>query len=106
MLEMPATPLTSLKTEMMFYHLVAGKVLFHRGDNPPEEIHLNTTIITPTPAVPAREIGKAQQALQVTLFQREGMELTITDVFIMSISPLGKMTKSDFVAGVTENQNV
>lgn len=89
----------------MHYHLVSGMVLFTRQNSDVvEEIYLNTTVQTKNKTVPAKAIGQAQQGIQMLLFKREGAEVTVTDVFIMSVSYLGHMTQEAFVEGVDELQ--
>lgn len=83
------------------FHLISGTVMFL--DKSGDEVRAgnfvqNTTIQTPTKDVPARYIGRAQQALQMLMFQKlEDHTLEVTDVHIMSISYLGFMTEAEFV---------
>lgn len=81
------------------YHLVAGEVLFAdpSQDNALGSIKLNTMIVTPDGNVTVRHIGKAQQTLQMLMFQKlEDPNLKVMDVFIMGVSPLGRMTEKEF----------
>ena len=102
----PALAVASTPPPASCYHLVAGKVIFLRkGSDVLEELNLNTTIVTDDGKVTANHIGKAQQSLQLLLFQRGDAELNVVDVFIMAISKLGWMTQAEFVAGVESLQN-
>lgn len=96
----------STKTDIpMHYHLVSGLVLFTRPNSDVvEQIHINTTVQTKNKTVPAKAIGQAQQGIQMLLFKREGAEITVTDVFIISVSYLGHMTQAAFVEGLDELQ--
>lgn len=84
------------------YHLVAGNVVFQTPEGPEQtmgSLTLNTVLRGPTPNVPARQIGRAQQALQMLFFDKTGdPTLQVVDVVIISVSPLGFMTEAEFNA--------
>lgn len=84
------------------YHLVSAEVLFQTADDQPVQgFKLNTTIVTDDGKVTAKLIGRAQVTLQKLTFMKFG-NVNISDVFIISISPLGEMTEDAFVAGVAD----
>jgi hypothetical protein len=82
------------------YHLVSGVVMFKdlETEGAVGEIKLNTTLRSGSQSVPARQIGKAQQSLQMLMFQKLGTELEVVDVHIVAISYLGHMTEEQFMA--------
>jgi hypothetical protein len=90
-----------------YYYLVSGEVMF--ADEKQEGIgttKLNTTIVSDNPHVDVRQIGRAQQALQMHFFQRiERVDVTVVDVFLLAISPLGHMTEEEFNPVVPEETN-
>lgn len=86
--------------------LVAGSVVFNRKDSDAiESINLNTIVTNKNRTVVVKNIGQAQQGLQIRLFERIGPEATVHDVFIISVSYLGHMTPEAFSAGASELQN-
>ena len=84
------------------YHLVSAQVIFYRhGSDVLEQVGKNTTIVTDKGIVNAKAIGRAQQAVQLALqAQFPNTPLDVRDVFIGSISYLGKMTRSEFIEGM------
>jgi len=83
------------------YALVSGKVVFRRNESEDiEEQYINTTIVGDQPNITAVQIARAQQGIQMLLFQRIGVDITVLDVFIMSISQLGRMTNEKFMEGM------
>lgn len=96
----------SATSKLNHYYLVSGEVSFTRKDSEVvERISLNTTIANDLERVTAKDIGRAQQALQMLLFKRGDVTLTVTDVFIVAISYLGRMNQETFLANVEELQN-
>ena len=96
----------SKNSKVQHYHLVAGMVLFVReGSDEIEQMNLNTTLTGDDRNVTARQIGIAQQGLQMRLFERVGPQVEVKDVFIISVSYLGQMTPEKFVEGVKDLQN-
>lgn len=88
------------------FWLVAGCVVFTRqGEDTVETISLNTMITNKIEQVTARHVGRAQQSLQMLLFQRLGVEIQVHDVFIISVSYLGRMSTEAFNEGVGELTN-
>jgi hypothetical protein len=84
------------------YFLVSARLLFQQdADSAWEEVYLNTTIASDQPQVIAKQIGRAQQGLQMLLFEKRG-PVKVADVFIMAISKLGFMTEKEFIAGLEE----
>lgn len=92
--------------EAKHYYLVSGKILFADPENA-EAIgttELNTPIVLSEPKVTAKAIGRAQQALQMSFFQRvNNPNLVVGDVFIIGISYLGQMTDAEFTKDMVAN---
>lgn len=84
------------------YYLISTYVIFRRkGADAPEQMGLNTTITSDKQAVIAKDIGRAQQSVQMALHQRLPGEIEdVIDVFIVNVSYLGKMSQRDFIAGM------
>ncbi len=88
--------------DKLHYHLVSGVVIFRDPEAPNAaavgEMRLNTTLRSDSQYVPARQIGKAQQSLQMLMYTRlDDTSLEVVDVHINSISYLGEMTEEDFM---------
>lgn len=96
-----------------YYFLAAGEVIFEQtvtpeGSDTPEvmnaSVRLNAVIQNKSNCVPVLKIGQAQQSLQAMFMQRavgpgvDPASIRIVDVFILSISPLGRMTAEEFNA--------
>lgn len=84
------------------YYLVAGEVLFFIGD-PKEEgneaatLKLNTMITCRNPFVTVRELGKAQQALQLQAVQKVGEpNMVFVNVLLLAVNYLGHMRPEEF----------
>lgn len=94
------------KNQSKHYYLVSGKILFADPENA-EAIgttELNTPLVLDEPKVTAKSIGRAQQALQMTFFQRvQRPNLVVGDVFIIAISYLGQMTEAEFTKDMVAN---
>lgn len=92
----------------MHHHLISGEI-FALEDDGVGSIKLNTVLLTEENRITAKDIGKAQQALQMQFFKRRGNgnpeDIKIVDVFISGISYLGLM-KSSFFAKDLKNQGV
>lgn len=82
------------------YHLVSGNVVFNTADEQNMgSLALNTVLRSNEGNVPARAIGRAQQALQLQFFEKTGdPTLKIVDVVIIAVSHLGLMTEAEFNA--------
>lgn len=92
-------------SERQWYSLVSGKVIYTRRDSKDvEALDINTTLRSSNAYVTAKDIGRAQQSIQMLLFQRIGVEVSVIDVFIASISALGLMTEQEFMEGVDDLQ--
>jgi len=82
-----------------YFHLVAAEVMFSdpENNNAIGSMKINTMIKTPDNLVRAKMIGQAQQAAQLSMFKKLGdVPLQVVDVFILSISNLGRMTDKYF----------
>ncbi len=79
------------------HYLFAGEVIFLQPDESIGNIRLNTVLRTTDEKVRARNIGEAQQALQMLFLRKmENVNVKVIDVFIFSVSYLGLMTEADF----------
>lgn len=81
------------------YHLVTGHVYFHPKDDTEQVTSalLNAISTTDDGKITVRELGRAQQVLQMQLFQRAGVDsVVVVDVIIGSVSHLGEMTPVEF----------
>lgn len=80
------------------YFLVSGEVVFTHPDiDNTATMRLNTMIVNTTKTVNASQVGRAQQALQMLLFERlQDPKAEVKDVFIMSISYLGLQAEDEF----------
>ena len=93
----PAAPLEH-------YWLVAGQVYYDFAENAKFHRNLNCLVRTERDCFPHSEIAKAQQLLQVRLMTENfpdgpPAEFKITDVFMLSINHLGRMTPDQFAEG-------
>jgi hypothetical protein len=84
------------------YWLVAGTVMFgNKAEETIGNVSLNTTTRTDADAFPSREIGRAQQALQMLFFKRilqeDQANIQVVDVVIISVNYLGEMTEEEFL---------
>lgn len=84
------------------YYLVAGEIIFFVGD-PSEEgneaatIKLNTMITCRNSFVTVKELGKAQQALQLQAVQKIGEpNMVFVNVLLLTVSYLGHMRPEEF----------
>lgn len=83
------------------YHLCAARVIYTLDDGEPQAAYINTTLTSDDGLVGAKQIGRAQQSVQMLLLRREGMsQATILDVCMMSVSYLGEFTEKSFMAGI------
>lgn len=82
----------------LYHFLIAGKVIFVTEEGNPGTQELNCVITSPTNTFPSKLIGKAQQTLQYRFAKQIGEEVKVNflDVFIQSVSPLGRMTEDVF----------
>lgn len=97
-------------TTKQHYYLAAGHVMFHPviKDQAAEAVevgstHLNAVLVVPAveakdPVVTSKDLGRAQQALQMQLHQRtQGQEINVVDVTFTAIIYLGLMTPAEFL---------
>ena len=98
--------MTSHNKVFFHYNLVAGMILFRMNEEAPlEEVTLNTQLKLSRERITAADIGRAQQALQITLFRNIGGPALVSNVVITNIMPLGRMTEDQFMAGLEELTN-
>lgn len=88
--------------EKHFYHIVSGQVVFlaTQEDDTKEIRNAMLNVLAPleNSQISLAQLGAMQQQLQRALFQKLGSNegIEILDVVIISISPLGHMTKKEF----------
>ena len=90
--------------EKKHHHFFAGQVTYSDGKSV-SYAHLNCVLTSTDRVVQAKDIGKAQQILQMQFFKRfqgdaEGIE--VVDVFMLGISYLGLMTDAHFHEGTSQ----
>lgn len=99
--EQPPQPVADLSTtEVIHYTLVCGELLFEQDkDKQLRTTKLNTMIRSSHQHVTAHQLGRAQQALQLALFQKlNDPKLKIHNVIIVTLSDMGWMTEEQFQA--------
>lgn len=79
------------------YYLVAGHVVVEKDEHV-QALPQNAMLITDEQKLGVHQIGKAQQALQVSLFKKLGDTINVVDVLIIGITHLGHMTSEEFNA--------
>lgn len=91
------------------YYMVSGKCVAYPVDKPEEAgpVHMNAILTTEgigeIPAVTAKDLGKAQQALQIQLHNRmKDEEVKVVDVVLDGLSYLGYMEPEHFLPKVEE----
>lgn len=83
----------------LHYFLVCGKIVFQTNEGESGEVTLNAMVTHDNRNVPARLIGKAQQALQMHFFKQiEDPTVKVLDVPILTFTHLGLMTEKEFHA--------
>lgn len=92
------TPVTEAKK---YYFLAAGSVFFFPVGKPEEvgSLQLNGVFTTETGQIPVSGIANAQRVLQQQAADRMakgGVDISIVDVQLVSISKLGHMLPSEF----------
>ena len=83
----------------LHYYLVSGEILYKhpQAEEAIGTIRLNTMLQLERNVVRHRELGKAQQMLQMHFFNRMNDPLfEIIDVFLYGVSYLGHMTDGEF----------
>jgi len=80
------------------YFLVSGEVIFtHPDSDGIASMRLNTFLKLNSKVVSTRNIAKAQQVLQVRMFERiQDEKAEVMDVYIAGISYLGHMTEEEW----------
>lgn len=79
------------------YWLVSGSVVVMNDDNI-SALPQNAMITTDFQQIGEHQLGKAQQALQVTLFRKMGEAIKVVDVILHNLVYLGQMTPEEFHA--------
>ena len=93
--------MTSLKK--LHRYLVAGEIVFTIKDDDGNDlintVRLNSVLAVEHRNITVKDIGRAQQALQMNLHRRlEGDEVVVRDVVIMAVNYLGYCTEKEFQA--------
>lgn len=80
------------------YYLVSGEILYRLpGEDGVGTRRLNSILQLDENLIRHREIGRAQQMLQLHFFNQMGdAELQIADLFLYPFTYLGHMTEEDF----------
>jgi hypothetical protein len=86
--------------EQQDYFLLCGEVVFTMpGDETPNARRFNTVVMSKDGRIAVTQIGRAQQALQLRLFQSmNDPNIKVLDVIILSMMPLGRFTPEEFNA--------
>lgn len=88
------------------FHLIAGKVIAMIDGNI-TSVDLNAVLRTKTIDIRAKDIGRANQTLQLTLAQKVGNPDTqMMDAMVYSITYLGHMRNSEFLEGVDAGEHM
>jgi len=95
--------LASQKNALEHYFMVTGQIVFRapdaEEDTAPNSILVNAVITSPDGRIAVQQLGRAQQALQLQFFKKMGeAQLTVLDVVIMALMPLGVFTAAAFHA--------
>lgn len=81
------------------HHLIAGQVFFKDKNGEVHAPHINGVLLTQHRTLTARDVGRAQQVLQMNLHSvAEDNSIDIFNVFLFSLSYLGWMTEAEFQA--------
>lgn len=85
------------KEKKFHFHLVCGTLLLDAGEDSISSVSLNAIIHTEVNQITVKDIGHAQQALQMNFHQRmQGETFKVVDIVIASFSYLGFMAPSKF----------
>lgn len=95
------------KAEKRQYHwMVAGEITFNlKQDDGTFEVNVvkqNCVIFSLENRLRVQELGKAQQTLQMQLFNKMGAEsglldkIEVTNIVLLALMPLGHMTQTEF----------
>lgn len=87
-----------INSSVSCYHLIAGEVVFNNPETQDTGVvRLNAIVQTKDGKFGTRQLGQAQQSLQMLFFKNIGDEkLIVLDVVILSVSVLGYMTEEEF----------
>jgi hypothetical protein len=92
-------------SDRLHYHLISALILFVPKENADQSgyapVPVNAVLTTKSENVTRSDIGKAQQAAQMTLFGQLGSEavtIQVLNVVITSMTYLGHMTKEEYEA--------
>lgn len=92
------------KAKRSHYYVVTGFILLRAGENSEiSQLTLNSMVRSDIKNIPMRLLGRAQQALQMTLHQRmtedgETPDYQVIDVVILNMLYCGFMTEAEFNA--------
>lgn len=78
-----------------YHYLVVGNVIIEVEGNI-QAVPQNAMILTDQPEIGVHQLGKAQQALQLTLQKKLGEMPNVVDVIITNLVMLGFMTSEQF----------
>jgi hypothetical protein len=81
--------------QKQYRYLVAGNVIIE-VEGQVQAIPQNAMIVTDDQNIGVYQLGKAQQALQLTLFKKLGEQANVVDVIITNVVLLGHMTDAEF----------
>lgn len=88
------------------FHLIAGKVIAMIDENP-TAVDLNGVLRTQGVMLKAKDIGRANQTLQLSLAQKVGdPNIVMMDAMVYSITYLGHMRNSEFLEGVDAGEQM
>jgi hypothetical protein len=81
-----------------YYSLITAEIQFNLpGDPTVHAGRLNGVMADALPEITAKLIGKAQQIVQLQFHKRmEGLDPKVLDVVLLGLTPLGRMTESEF----------
>lgn len=85
-------------SKTLYYSLITAEIQFNLPNDP--TVHtgrLNGVLADIHPEITAKLIGKAQQIVQLQFHKRmDGQDPTVLDVVLLNLTPLGRMTESEF----------
>lgn len=90
--------------ERLHHYLVAGEVMYTKKDKQ-FSMKLDCMIMSALPYVNRTQIARAQQALQVRMYDQDKVnpsQIVVTDVFVYAISYLGHMSKEEFAPPIPD----
>jgi hypothetical protein len=92
---------------MHHYFLISGEITFLESGIPETNVmRANALMRSPRDTITVAQLREAQERLRYTFAAHVGKEasekLTLLDITILSISPLGAMSEEEFNAGVED----